>query len=77
LDSAGKSAREAVKETKILKCLQDYYKEECSLGYTANKLKMPLRALVEFMIKHDLPQYWQEEDRKIGLKRLAEVRSAL
>ncbi|MDE1728776.1 MAG: hypothetical protein KGI02_06105 [Thaumarchaeota archaeon] len=73
-----KAAKQAsVKETKILQILEDYYKGECSLGYTANKLKVPLRALVEFMIKHDLPQYWQEEDGKMGLKRLAEIHSTL
>lgn len=73
-----KAAKQAsAKESKILQSLVGYYKGECSLGYTANKLKMPLRALMEFMIKHGLPQYWQEEDGKKGLDRLAELRSAL
>ncbi|MEW5840295.1 MAG: hypothetical protein AB1753_04760 [Thermoproteota archaeon] len=71
-----KAARQAsVKEARVLKSLETYYKGECSLGYTADKLKMPLRALIEFMIKHDLPQYWQEEDRIRGLKKLSEIRS--
>jgi hypothetical protein len=73
-----KAARKAsAKESKILRSLVGYYKGEYSLGYTANKLKMPLRALMEFMIKHDLPQYWNEEDGKKGLSRLAELSSTL
>ncbi len=73
-----KAAKQAsIKEARILKGLESYYKGECSLGYTADKLKLPLRALMEFMIKHDLPQYWQEEDRVKGLKKLAEIRSAM
>lgn len=71
-----KAARQAsAKESRILQGLVSYYKGECSLGYTANKLKIPLRALMEFMIKYDLPQYWQEEDGKKGLGRLAELHS--
>ena len=71
-----KAAKQAsIKEARILKRLESYYEGECSLGYTADKLKMPLRALMEFMIKHDLPQYWQEEDRIRGLKKLSEIRS--
>ena len=72
-----KAARKASdKESKVLQSLLGYYKGECSLGYTANKLKMPLRALMEFMIRNKLPQYWNEEDGKRGLSRLAELRSA-
>jgi hypothetical protein len=52
-----------------------YYKGECSLGYTADKLDMPIRALMEFMMRNKLPQYWQEEDGKKGLSRLSELRS--
>jgi hypothetical protein len=71
-----KAARKAsAKESKILESLIGYYKGECSLGYTANKLKMPLRALMEFMMRNELPQYWQEEDGKRGLRRLSELRS--
>ena len=66
----------SLKEARILKSLEAYYKGECSLGYTADMLRMPLRALMEFMIKHDLPQYWEEEDRARGLKKLYEIRSA-
>lgn len=70
-----KAAKQAsIKEARILKSLETYYKGECSLGYTADKLKMPLRALMEFMIRHDLPQYWQE-DRARGLKKLSEIHS--
>ena len=72
-----KAARKAsAKESKILESLIVYYKGECSLGYTANRLKMPLRALMEFMMRNELPQYWQEEDGKRGLRRLSELRSS-
>ena len=72
-----RAARKASnKESKILQSLVLYYKGECSLGYTANKLKMPIRALMEFMMRNELPQYWQEEDGKRGLRRLTELRSA-
>lgn len=71
-----KAARKAsTKESKILQSLVMYYKGECSLGYVANKLDMPLRALMEFMMRNKLPQYWQEEDGKKGLSRLSELRS--
>lgn len=71
-----KAARQAsMKEARILKGLESYYKGECSLGYVADRLRMPLRALMEFMIKNELPQYWQEEDRIRGLEKLSEIRS--
>jgi hypothetical protein len=53
-----------------------YYKGGCSLGYTADKLNMPLRALMEFMMRDKLPQYWQKEDGEKGLSRLSELRSS-
>lgn len=73
-----RAARKASnKESKILQSLVLYYKGECSLGYTADKLKMPLRALIEFMMRNKLPQYWQEDDGRKGLNRLSELRSTL
>ncbi len=73
-----KAARKAsAKESKILKGLAEYYKGDCSLGYTASKLRMPLRALMEFMIRNKLPQSGQEEDGKKGLDRLSRLRSVL
>lgn len=65
-----------VSDASILKSLENYYNGECSLGYTASRLRMPLRALMAFMIRHDLPQYWQEEDRIRGMRKLSEIRSA-
>ena len=67
----------SLKETKILEGLESYYNGECSLGYLARKLRIPLRSLMEFMAKQRLPYYWEEEDAKKGLKRLSELRSAL
>lgn len=71
-----KLAKASIKESRILEGLEGYYKGECSLGYTASKLKIPLRALMEFMTKQDLPYYWEEEDGKRGLERISEIRSA-
>jgi predicted HTH domain antitoxin len=65
--------RASTKESNILQDLVMYYKGECSLGYIAKKLNMPLRALMEFMMRNKLPQYWQKEDGEIGLSRLAEL----
>jgi predicted HTH domain antitoxin len=69
--------RASVKESKILQALEGYCKGDCSLGYTASKLKIPLRALMEFMAKQGLPYYGDEEDGKRGLKRIAQIRSNL
>ncbi|MBI2184104.1 MAG: hypothetical protein HYU39_04000 [Thaumarchaeota archaeon] len=65
------------RETKILEGLESYYKGECSLGYVARRLRIPIRALMDFMTKEELPYYWDEEDAKRGLKRLSELRSTL
>jgi len=78
IEKVKKLAKKAsVKESRILQGLEGYYKGEYSLEYTASRLNMPLRALMEFMTKHGLPHYWEEEDRKRGLKRISEIRSAL
>ena len=50
------------------KGLESYYKGERSLGYTADKLKMPLKTLMEFMIKRG-PAPILGEDRARGLKK--------
>ena len=67
----------SIKEARILEGLQSYYSGECSLGYTAERLKMPLIALMEFMTRQGLPHYWDKEDGKRGLKRISEIRSTL
>ena len=67
----------SLKETRILEGLESYYKAESSLGYVARRLRIPLRALMEFMTKQRLPYYWEEEDAQRGLRRLSELRSAL
>jgi predicted HTH domain antitoxin len=77
IEKVKKVAKKAsVKEAKILDGLESYYKGECSLGYTASRLKIPLRAFMEFMTRQGLPYYWEEEDGKRGLKRILEIRSA-
>jgi hypothetical protein len=78
IEKIKKVAKKAsIKESKILEGLESYYKGECSLGYTASKLKIPLRALMEFMTRYDLPYYWDGQDGKRGLKRILEIRSNL
>lgn len=63
IEKVSKVAKASIKKAKILEGLEGYYKGECSLGYTASKLKMPLRPLMEFMTKHGVPPYWEKEDR--------------
>lgn len=78
IEKVKKVAKKAsIKEANILKGLESYYKGECSLGYTAKRLNMPLRALMEFMTRHGLPHYWDEEDKKRGLKRISQIRSTV
>ncbi|MGH9921127.1 MAG: hypothetical protein ACRD38_00085 [Nitrososphaerales archaeon] len=67
----------SIKEAKILKDLKSYYKSECSLGYTADRLRIPSRTLMEFMTRQGLPYYWDKEDGKRGLRRISEIRSTL
>jgi len=77
IEKVKKLAKKAsIKEARILEGLEGYYNGEYSLGYTASKLKIPLRALMEFMTKHGLPYYGDEEDGKRGLERISEIRSA-
>ena len=78
IEKVKKLAKKAsVKEAGILKGLEGYYKGECSLDYTAGRLKIPLRALMEFMTRQGLPYYWDKEDGKRGLRRISEIRSTL
>lgn len=65
------------REEGILEGLESYYSDEYSLGYLAEQLRMPLRALMEFMEKHQLPYYSDAEDRKKGLKKVGMIRSTL
>ena len=73
---ATKVRNASAREFKILEWLVMYHKGECSLGWEAKKLDMPIRALMELMMRNKLPQYWQEEDGGKGLARLSELRSA-
>ena len=66
-----------MRESRILGGLEAYYRGEGSLGYVAGELKIPLRALMEFMVKQRLPYYWQKEDRDKGLKKISELRSSV
>lgn len=65
------------KEVKVLDTLENYYRGEYSLGYIAEKVNMPLRALMEFMQKYELPYYSDSSDAKEGLKRISVIRSTL
>lgn len=65
------------KEVKVLDTLENYYRGEYSLGYVTEKVNMPLRALMEFMQKYELPYYSDSSDAKEGLKRISMIRSTL
>lgn len=65
------------KEVMVLDTLENYYRGEYSLGYVAEKVNMPLRALMEFMQKYELPYYSDASDAKEGLKRISMIRSTL
>lgn len=65
------------KELRVLRELERYYKGECSLGYASKQAGIPLRALMDFMQKYELPYFWDSRDSKEGLKRLSEIRAAL
>lgn len=60
-----------------LDALENYYRDEYSLGYAAEKINMPLRALMEFMRKYELPYYSDSSDAEEGLKRISMIRSML
>jgi predicted DNA-binding protein YlxM (UPF0122 family) len=65
------------KETKLLDSLAKYYRGDYSLGYMAEKVHMPLRAVMEFMQKHRLPYYSDSTDTEEGLRRITEIRTTL
>lgn len=65
------------KELNVLDRLENYYRGEYSLGYVAEKANMPLRALMEFMQKYELPYYSDVSDAEKGLERISKIRSTL
>ena len=66
-----------IKEQHILDALDNYYRGEYSLGYAAEKVNIPLRALMEFMQKHELPYLSDSSDAKEGMKKIAKIRETL
>jgi hypothetical protein len=64
------------KEVEILDSLEEYYRNQGSLGHAAEAADIPTRALIDYMQKHKLPYYSDESDSEAGLKRTSEIRSA-
>ena len=64
-------------ELRVLESLTGYYRGEYSLGYAAETVEMPLRAIVEFMQNHQLPFYSDSADAEEGLRRVSKIRSTL
>ncbi len=62
-------ARQAsLRRGKIVEGLAEYYEGDMTVGALAERLGIPLRALIDFMQRHALPYKSGDEDRKLGLK---------
>jgi len=62
------------KHMKILDSLEEYYRGDVTIGYIAEKARIPLRAIIEFMRAHRLPYDSSERDREEGLKKISAMR---
>lgn len=72
-----KQAEEASElHSRILDGLERYYQSDITFGLLAEMLRMPVRALVEFMQRHKLPYKGGEGDRERGLAALAQIRQS-
>lgn len=59
---------------RVLSGLEEYYRSDITFGLLAEKLHLPLRALIEFMQRYRLPYKGGEGDRERGLASLARMR---
>lgn len=59
---------------RILDGLEEYYGSDMTFGLLAEKTRMPVRALIEFMQRYRLPYKGGEGDRERGLATLASMR---
>jgi hypothetical protein len=59
---------------RILDGLEEYYRSDMTFGLLAEKLRVPARALIEFMRRYKLPYKGGEGDRERGLAALANMR---
>jgi len=75
IEKYAKTASE--RELNILRVLVQYYKGECSLGYASEQAKIPLRAMIDFMQKHELPYFWDSRDSGEGLRKISKIRRSL
>ena len=75
IEKYAKTASE--RELRVLRALVRYYKGECSLGYASEQAKIPLRAMMDFMQKYDLPYFWNSRDSGEGLKKVSKIRRNL
>jgi hypothetical protein len=58
---------------KVLSGLEEYYRSDITFGLLAEKLHLPLRALIEFMQRYRLPYKGGKGDREKGLATLARM----
>lgn len=59
--------------SRILDGLQEYYRSDITFGLVAERLNMPIRALIEFMQRYRLPYKGGEEDREKGLAAIGKL----
>ena len=69
LERYAKSASK--KEAGILEGLEEYYQGRCSFGYAAKTAGVPIRALMDYMQKQELPYYSDTADARDGIKRIS------
>jgi hypothetical protein len=60
--------------SRILDGLEGYYQSDITFGLLAEKLRVPVRGLIEFMQRYKLPYKGGEGDRERGLAALAKIR---
>lgn len=58
---------------RILDGLEQYYRSDITFGLLAERLRMPVRGLIEFMQRYKLPYKGGEGDRERGLAALARI----
>ena len=60
--------------SRILDGLQEYYGSDVTFGLVAEKIRMSVRGLIEFMQRYRLPYKGGEGDREKGLALIAKLR---
>lgn len=58
---------------KIARGLEEYYRSNMTIGLLAEKLNIPLRALIDFMQKYGLPYKGGAGDKEKGIQRVRKM----